>query len=211
MAYRRTERVEARLAENRRRIVDAARRLMAEGGFRQAQVSAVAQMAGVATGTVYRYFPSKTDLFTAVFRQVAEREVAVLRAIAEEREEGPRARLAAAVRTFARRALRAPRLAWALIAEPLDAEFEAERLRFRTAYAAVFADILRQGIAAGDLPEQDAALSAAAIVGAVAEALTGPLAACHDDEEAASAPLIDHVVTFCLGAVTVRGDLHDPA
>ncbi len=44
------------------------------------------------------------------------------------------ARIAAAVETFARRALRGRRLAWALIAEPVDPAVEAERLVFRRAY-----------------------------------------------------------------------------
>jgi len=213
MAYRKTERMEARLAENRRRILDAARQLMAEGGFRQAQVSGVARLAGVATGTVYRYFPSKADLFTAVFRQVVEHEVAVLRAIADADTGDPAAdRLADAIRTFSRRALRAPRLAWALIAEPVDAAIEAERLRFRRAYAAVFADLLAQGIRLGELPEQDPNLSAAAMVGAIAEALTGPLAAERADDASADVLLVERMVAFCLGAVTCQGGpTHDPA
>ena len=41
--------------------------------------------------------------------------------------------------TFARRALRGPRLACALLAEPVDPAIEAERLAFRRAYRDVFA------------------------------------------------------------------------
>ena len=37
--------------------------------------------------------------------------------------------------TFARRALRNPRLAWALIAEPVDPLVDAERLAYRERYA----------------------------------------------------------------------------
>ncbi len=54
--------------------------------------------------------------------------------------------------TFAERALRNPRLAWALIAEPVDPLVDAERLAYRSRYAALIAEGLRAGIAAGELP-----------------------------------------------------------
>src|SRR5215218_4328167 len=75
MAYRATERTEARKAAVRERIVAAARRLIARGGYAEAQISAVAAEAGVATGTVYRHFPSKAELFADVFREASQHEV----------------------------------------------------------------------------------------------------------------------------------------
>jgi hypothetical protein len=71
--------------------------------------------------------------------------------------------------------LRRPRLAWALIAEPVDPLVDAERLSYRERYSALTADALRAGIAAGELPEQNVALTAAALVGGCGEALVGPL------------------------------------
>ena len=98
------------------------------------------------------------------------------------------------------RALAAPRLAWALIAEPVEPEVDAERLRYRAAYAALYQRVLDQGVAAGELPPQSTALAAAALVGAIAEALVGPLAAPLND-----AGLADHLAAFCLRAVGVAG------
>ena len=63
MVYRRTERVEERLQDKRDRILQAVRKVVGEVGFRGAQVTMVAEAAGVATGTVYRYFPSNGELF----------------------------------------------------------------------------------------------------------------------------------------------------
>jgi AcrR family transcriptional regulator len=77
--------------------------------------------------------------------------------------------------TFAERALRNPRLAWALLAEPVDPRVDAERLAYRERYAALVAQTLRAGIAAGELPGQNVALTAAALVGGCGEALVGPL------------------------------------
>ena len=110
-------------------------------------------------------------------------------------------RLAAAVETFARRALRGRRLAWALLAEPVDPAVEVERLAFRRAYAAGFAQVLREGVAAGELAPQNVELAAAALVGALGEALVGPLSPVGG---AASDPdaLVADLVTFCLRSVT---------
>ena len=100
-------------------------------------------------------------------------------------------RIAAGVETFARRALRGRRLAWALLAEPVDPAVEAERLVFRRAYRDAFTAAVADGIDCGELPEQDAELTAAALVGAIGEALVGPLSptAGPRDEERAVAGL----------------------
>ena len=66
--------------------------------------------------------------------------------------------------------------AYALIAEPVDPAVEAERLVFRRAYADLFAGALRAGVESGELAPCDVDLVAAAIVGALGEALLGPLA-----------------------------------
>lgn len=162
-------------------------------------MAAVAQRAGVATGTVYRHFPSKADLFTEVFRSASQREVDAVAEAARRHEDAER-RIEGAVSTFARRALQGRRLAWALLAEPVDPAVEAERLQFRRAYAAVFQSIIEQGIQQRQLPEQDAEFTATALVGAIGEALVGPLSPTHaaTDED----QLVDHLTTFCLRATT---------
>ena len=108
--------------------------------------------------------------------------------------------LPGAVATFARRALAGRRLAWALLAEPVDPAVEVERLAFRRAYAAGFEDVLREGVAAGELAPQNVELSAAALVGALGEALVGPLSpvAPRMDEHRFVAGL----VAFCLRSIT---------
>ena len=154
----------------------------------------------MATGSVYRHFPSKADLFAEVFRRASQREVDATRAAAQAAGGPASQRLAAAVETFARRALRGRRLAWALLAEPVDPAVEAERLAFRRAYAADFARVLRDGVAAGELAPQNVELTAAALVGALGEALVGPLSPIEDDVDADA--LVADLVTFCLRAVT---------
>jgi AcrR family transcriptional regulator len=174
MAYRRTDQVQDRLDATRARIVDAATRLVAEKGYAGCSVALVADAAGVATGSVYKHFPNKGALFAEVFRTATQREVdAVAEASAKPGTIEQRA--TAAVETFARRALRSPRLAYALLAEPVDPQVEAERLRFRRAYRDIFAQRIADAVDAGQLPAQDAEVTAAAVVGALAEALVVPL------------------------------------
>jgi AcrR family transcriptional regulator len=176
VAYRSTARVRARLTASRERIIAAALEIMATAGYAGCSVAAVAERAGVATGSVYRHFPTKADLFAEVFRTASRREMdAVARAAA--RRTTVAEQVSAVVETFAGRALQSPRSAYALLAEPVDPAVDAERLVFRRAYADLIAGYVAAGVAAGELPPQDPELSATALVGALAEAMVGPLAA----------------------------------
>jgi AcrR family transcriptional regulator len=204
VAYRPTERTRARAAAARERVVAAALDQLAEGGYASASMVAVARRAGVATGSVYRHFPSKGDLFSEVFRRAAQREVDVLAALGH-RSMPLGERLAAWVDAFVHRALAEPVRAYALIAEPVDATIEAERITFRRAYADLFARALREGMDAGEIPRADAELAAAAIVGALAEALVGPLRRPEGD----TAALVTGLQTFVLSAVGIES--HEPA
>ena len=197
MAYRRTEQTEARLAEVRERIVAAALAQVATGGYASASVQAVAARAGVATGSVYRHFPSKAGLFGEVFRRQATQELAVLEEFAA-RDSPALERLAAATEALARRALASPTLAYAQIAEPVEQEVEAERLVLRRGYRAAFARILADGIDRGELEPHDTQTYGAAILGAISEALVGPLSEpAPRDSEA----LVASLVQFTTGRV----------
>ena len=170
MAYRKTERVEARLADNRNRILQAARLLVSEGGWSEAQVSHVASSAEVATGSVYRYFPSKADLFVEVLSMVSQREVDVLQAIADS-EDTPYQNLHVAVATFVERAMRNRRLAYAMIAEPCEREVDAARLVYRHAISQQIMRIVKVGQERGDFrAELDPSIAATVIVGGFMEA-----------------------------------------
>lgn len=179
--------------KTRDRLLHEARKILEEGGYAAASVQAIAQRAGVAAGALYRHFPSKAELFVELVRETANREIAAMKAAASS--GGSIERLEAIVATFARRALRKRRLAWALVYEPVDPAVDAERLIYRREYCRRMARLLRNGIAAGEIPAQNAELSAAAIVGAIAESMVGPLSpigAISSEEE-----LIATLVRFC--------------
>jgi AcrR family transcriptional regulator len=57
---------EEKKAQSRRRILDSAREVFFRDGFMAANLDEVAEKAGVAKGTLYRYFESKAELYVAV-------------------------------------------------------------------------------------------------------------------------------------------------
>ena len=199
MAYRRTESATQRLADKRARILTAARKRVADGGWSAAQVDHVAAEAGVATGTVYRYWSSKAELCAEIVATVSAREVGIVKAIVEA-DGTPVEKRQSAIRTFAGRALRGRRLAYALIAEPVDPEVEAVRLDYRAQLALCLERILREGIMRGAFPRLDPAVAAACIVGAFMEALIGPLAPAKGTGPRADRHLIEQITAFCLRA-----------
>jgi AcrR family transcriptional regulator len=160
----------------RERLLRAARELIEEGGYGAASVLAITTRAGLAAGTLYRHFNSKEELFADLFRSVCDHELEAMQAAANShRDRGHAARLERVLLTFAERALRRPRLAWALIAEPVDPLVDAQRLAYRARYAELVAEGLREAVAAREIPPQEVRLTAAALVGACGEALVGPL------------------------------------
>ncbi len=180
MPYRRTETVVRRLAAREQVILAAATALAAEGGMAAVQIAAVAERAGIAAGTVYRYFPSKTDLIAELVAAVAGRELDAMKA-AGDAAPGPMSAMAASISTFASRALAERKLAWAVMGEPVDPEVDAMRLDFRQSLAAELEGRIGIAIAGRHLPDQDARVAAPALVGALMEGLLGPLAPSYDD------------------------------
>lgn len=202
MAYRKTDKVTARLADTRRSILDAARDLVAEGGFAAVQMTEVAKKAGVATGTLYRYFSSKEALCRQIFREVSAREMGMLAEIASG-DEAAGERLVQVLRTFAGRAVRGRRLAYALLAEPLDVNLAEERAFFRRTHAEIFARILEDGIDNGELPLIDVRIAAACIAGAIPTALIGPLAPESHELDSNPDRTVEEIVNFCLAGAGV--------
>ena len=175
MPYRRTENVERRLAARHAAIIAAAHEAASEGGMAAVQIAPVAQRAGIAAGTVYRYFPGKSDLIAAVLAEISAREIGALRRAAAN-APGPLSALACVIMSFAARALRQRRLAFATIAEPIDAALDPIRLKFRKLLVDEFATRIAAAIGSGHLPEQDASLAATGLLGLLVEATIGPLA-----------------------------------
>ncbi len=65
-------------SDKRSDIIQASMELISEQGFHGAPMSGIAAKAGVATGTIYRYFDSRNELITELFRELEKRIISVI-------------------------------------------------------------------------------------------------------------------------------------
>ena len=202
MPYRRTEHVTRKLAARHSAILAAAGALAAEGGLGNVQIATVAGRAGIAAGTVYRYFPAKIDLIAALVSAEAAAESAALEE-AGNAAPGPLSALAATIASFAARALARRRFVFALIAEPVDRELDAVRSTYRQSLLRAFETRIRGALERGHLPDQDARAAAAALMGALVEGLVGPLAPGETEDPAAIRARVQTLTLFGLRGLGV--------
>ena len=213
MAYRQTPAIEAKLQDNKTRILKAARALVSEGGWQEAQIANVATTAGIATGTVYRYFPSKAELFADVLSRVSQREVDVLTDIAAS-DASSQERIHSMVTTFVIRAMRNPRLAYALIAEPCDKAIDEVRLTYRAAISEVIRGVIEAGQTDKSFRDDVRAdIAATVIVGGVMEGLIGPLSPLANtaqmneaDQRIEIETLADQIAALACSSIASRDD-----
>ncbi len=202
MVYRRTHQVVKRLAARRSAILAAARDAAAEAGMSAVQIAPVAVRANVAAGTVYRYFPSKADLISELIADVSRDELSAIRRAADA-APGPSSALAAAVTTVAVHTLSQRKLSWGILAEPVDVDVTDSRLASRREIAGEIAGRIDAAVRAGHLPAQDTQLAATSLLGALHEALVGPLAPDHLDDPVKMRDVVQSVTLLALRAVGV--------
>jgi AcrR family transcriptional regulator len=188
------------LHDKRARFLAAAIDLVATVGFRDTQVSAIAERAGMAPATLYRYFKSRESLLVQVVAHVSQHEVNVVAGIAMG-DEAPTKLLRDCAYTFGSRAIRAKLLGYALVAEPVDSAIEIERLAYRSKLMRVFQTVIERGMRTGEFTEQDPEVSSACIVGSLFEALVGPLARNNDVSERQRLERVGQIADFCVRAV----------
>jgi AcrR family transcriptional regulator len=142
-------------------ILAAARSEFAAKGFANATVDGIAERAGIAKGTVYLYFPSKTDLFLALLRHgVLELHEDVRREM--DAAAGAPAKLRAFLRARLSYCARNRDFFHIYYTEflPLRTRMTGERPEFQDLYeqqARLLERVLRRGIRDGELREFDVA------------------------------------------------------
>jgi AcrR family transcriptional regulator len=82
----RAGRREERKAQNRAKLLDAARKVFAEKGLGEATARDIVRGTDLASGTFYNYFRDKEDAFRALLEDMSERSRALVRA--QRREPG---------------------------------------------------------------------------------------------------------------------------
>jgi AcrR family transcriptional regulator len=71
MSYMRSE-------ARQRQILDCAKRVFAERGFHNANISHICEAAGIGRGTLYQYFTNKRSVLTAILRETLDRARAMM-------------------------------------------------------------------------------------------------------------------------------------
>ncbi|MFG2296731.1 TetR/AcrR family transcriptional regulator [Streptomyces sp. NPDC048603] len=157
----------------RQKLYEAAVTLIAEQGFSATTVDEIAERAGVAKGTVYYNFASKTDLFEELLRHGVGLLAASLRTAAEETEArgGTRVEaLDAMIRAGLVFIERYPSFTQMYVAElwRTNRAWQSTLMVVRQEAVAVVEGVLREGVERGELSaEIDVPLTAAALVGMV--------------------------------------------
>ncbi len=95
------------------------------------------------------------------------------------------------------------KLAWGILAEPVDVDVTESRMASRREIAAEMETRIEAAVRAGHLPAQDTALAATALIGALHESLVGPLAPADLDDPAKLRDAVQTITLFALRAVGV--------
>ncbi|MFF7727917.1 TetR/AcrR family transcriptional regulator [Streptomyces sp. NPDC008001] len=162
-----------RRQNTRRKLFAAAVTLIAEQGFSSTTVDEIAERAGVAKGTVYYNFASKTDLFEELLRHGMELLTRALRAAADEAAERGGGRvdaLDAMIRAGLDFVARHPALAQLYVAElwRTNRTWRPTLTRVRQQAVEVIESVLREAVAEGELgADTDVPLTASAVFGMV--------------------------------------------
>jgi AcrR family transcriptional regulator len=152
--------------DTRQRLFEAAVELIAERGFSATTVDDIALRAGVAKGTVYYNFASKTELFEELLRHGIGLLTARFREAVADRP--PRAAVTALIRAQLEYMERYRAFAQLLLAEMwrTNREWQQTLRLLREEALDVIADTLRAGVAAGEFDaDLDVRLASSALFG----------------------------------------------
>src|SRR3954451_15940997 len=145
---------EERKAENRAKLLAAARKVFAEKGLGEATARDIVRETDLASGTFFNYFTDKEDAFRALLEEMAERSRAIVRAQRREPGLSVEERVAGAYRAY---------FAWAVEEAELFQVFRRNAGAialmpdsgiFEMGIVELFED-LRDWEEAGDLPDVD--------------------------------------------------------
>jgi AcrR family transcriptional regulator len=157
----------------RARLYEAAVTLIAEQGFSATTVDEIAERAGVAKGTVYYNFKSKTELFEELLRYGVGLLTDSLQSAADEAAEHGRTKVEALDAMFKAGLVfidRYPAFTQLYVAElwRTNRAWQSTLLVVRQQAVAVVETVLREAVENGELSEEiDIPLTAAALVGMV--------------------------------------------
>ncbi len=204
-SYKRSSLMQERMEQNRKAILQSARELIAQGGFKDAQIQAIAERAGVSSGLVYCYFENKSQVLIEVLSDAITLEVQIINAIATG-PLAPKQKLHKAVTAFVKRALNSPQLSYSLMFEPVDPAIEHERFRSKQIIKQSIKEILAEGKVTGEFGFEDLNTAALCVVGAMTFVVIEPL---NPSRNVMFDPsyrdyFVKQIADFCVNAVSVQ-------
>jgi AcrR family transcriptional regulator len=155
---------EERKAQNRAKLLEAARKVFAEKGYGEATARDIVRATDLASGTFYNYFADKQAAFTALLDEMATKGRALVRAQRQDPDATLEQRIANAYRAY---------FEWAIAEKDLFDVFRRnagiiallpDREPFELGITELIEDITAWA-EAGDLPQADYAYLAVAAVG----------------------------------------------
>lgn len=205
MSYKRSSLMQERMEKNRKTILQSARELIAQGGFKEAQIQAIADRAVVSSGLVYRYFDNKSQVLIEVLNAAITLEVEILNHVAQGQLK-PTQKLHKAVTTFVRRAMNSPQLAYSLMFEPVDPQLEHERFHSKQLIKQSMKEILAEGKTTGEFGFEDLNTAALCVVGAMTFVVIEPLNPSRSAmfDESYKDYFIKQIADFCVNAVHIQ-------
>ena len=186
--------------ETRRRILNAAIRCVAEGGYSQATIREIARAADVTSGSLYNYFSTKHDLLRATAQSIEELTLPRLRAAAQ-RERDVVDRLDALLDESDRLMREFPYLAAFERAMRAESGATADRAGVQ-AIRVLIAEIIDDAVADGTLAAGVDPDSVVDVLFALARGLT---------EQTARPPRTSHTDTLATAKRLIRGTLFTEA
>jgi TetR/AcrR family transcriptional regulator, fatty acid metabolism regulator protein len=159
--------------DRRRRILDAAVRVFARGGYHRSRVGDIASEAGVAHGLLYHYFSSKDEVLETVFRENFGQLLERFRAVAAS-DENAAEKLEGIAKILLRTWRNDPDLVTVMVREVARSpQLQAQVDEVREAFA-ILQRVIEQGQSEGTFrPDLDARLASWIVYGGLEEVLTG--------------------------------------
>jgi AcrR family transcriptional regulator len=199
---------EARRADRRARLIEAGLDLLGEHGWTGTTVRGVCAEAGLTERYFYESFADREALLLAIFDRVAAEAAEAVLAAVEAAPHDARAKARAAIEAFVEMLTDDPRRARAILVESVGSEVgEARRREAIRSFAALVADQATRFYGPGALAPDDAALTAMALVGGLAELLVSWL---EGELAVPRERLIDHCTELFVAAAKVSSARRAP-
>jgi AcrR family transcriptional regulator len=180
-------RLERRKAETRRKLVDAARAMLADGRSQAASIQQITEAADVGFGSFYNHFDSKSELFEVAVLDVLDQMGDALDSLGDE-GENPAERFARSIRLASRYARARPELARIMVRHGLEYLDSDRGVAFRARRD------IDDGIAAGLFRIKNPWLALASAAGAVLALLQLSLTHPEDVDDASCDELAESLL-----------------